>query len=161
TDLERNVLFWNKGSENIFGYKAEEITGRQKIDILYHNDEAKKIVEEIRPLRFENKRGTSIDIKEATKDGRELWMNLSLTPRFDEENNVIGFLGIGNDISERKQAEEALEKAYDELEVKVEERTKKLKEETEKLVRMNKLFVDRELMMKELKEEIKKLKRKM
>ncbi len=161
TDLERNVLFWNKGSENIFGYKAEEIVGHQKIDILYHNDEAKKIVEEIRPLIFENKGETIIDIKEATKDGRELWMNLSLTPRFDEENNVIGVLGIGKDISERKQAEEALEKAYDELEVKVEERTKKLKEETEKLVRMNKLFVDRELMMKELKEEIKKMKRKM
>ena len=161
TDLEGNVLFWNKGSENIFGYKAKEIEGRQKIDILYRDDETKKVVKKIRPLIFENEREASIDIKEVTKDGRELWMNLSLTPRFDEENNVIGVLGIGKDISERKQAEEALEKAYDELEVKVEERTKKLKEEAEKLVRMNKLFVDRELRMKVLKEEIKKLKRRM
>jgi len=50
---------------------------------------------------------------------------------------------------------------YRELEAKVEERTKNLKEKTEKLERMNKLFVDRELRMKELKEEIKSLKRKM
>ena len=49
---------------------------------------------------------------------------------------------------------------YRELEAKVEERTKNLKEKTEKLERMNKLFVDRELRMKELKEEIKELKRK-
>ena len=50
---------------------------------------------------------------------------------------------------------------YRELEAKVEERTKKLKEKTEKLERMNKLFIDRELKMKELKGVIKDLKRKM
>jgi PAS domain S-box-containing protein len=131
TDLEGNVLFWNKGSENIFGYKAEEIVGRQNIDILYHYDETKKVVKEIRSLILENKRGTSIDIKEATKDGRELWMNLSLTPRFDEENNVIGVLGIGKDITDSKLAEEALKKAHDDLERKIVERTEELRRSKE------------------------------
>ena len=32
TDLEGTVLFWNKGAENIFGYKAEEMVGLQRID---------------------------------------------------------------------------------------------------------------------------------
>ena len=47
TDLEGNVLFWNKGAENIFGYKADEMVGRQKIDILYTDDETKKITKEL------------------------------------------------------------------------------------------------------------------
>jgi CheY-like chemotaxis protein len=53
-----------------------------------------------------------------------------------------------------------LEKTMIDLEAQVEERTKNLKEKTEKLERMNKLFMDRELRMKELKEEIKELKAK-
>lgn len=64
-------------------------------------------------------------------------------------------------VTERDRAEEALRKTNDELEAKVEERTKKLKEETETLERINKLFIGRELKMKELKEEIKELKSKM
>jgi signal transduction histidine kinase len=98
---------------------------------LYHYDETKKVVKEIRSLILENKRGTSIDIKEATKDGRELWMNLSLTPRFDEENNVIGVLGIGKDITDSKLAEEALKKAHDDLERKIVERTEELRRSKE------------------------------
>ena len=39
TDLEQNILFWNKGAENIFGYKAEEVVGLHTIDILYPDDE--------------------------------------------------------------------------------------------------------------------------
>ena len=34
TDLEQNILFWNKGAEKIFGYKAEEMVNRRKIEIL-------------------------------------------------------------------------------------------------------------------------------
>ena len=178
TDLEGNVLFWNKGSENIFGYKAEEIVGRQKIDILYHDDETKKVVKETRPLIFGNKKGISIDIKEATKDGRELWINLSLTPRFDEENNVIGVLGIGKDITERKQAEEKLARHLESLEELVEERTHELtkanqqlnqqieerqkagdelKKRTDELQAMVNAMAGREIRMIELKKVIKKL----
>jgi len=93
------------------------------------------------------------------------------------KNNLVGLVNLGKRESETpfKQADLrflyilaeqvalAIENAdlYRKLEAKVEERTKNLKEKTEKLERMNKLFVDRELRMKELKEEIKELKKKM
>lgn len=93
------------------------------------------------------------------------------------KNNLVGLVNLGKRESETpfKQADLrflyilaeqvtlAIENAglYRKLEAKVEERTKNLKEKTEKLERMNKLFVDRELRMKKLKEEIKELKRKM
>ncbi len=110
TDLDLNVLYWNIGAENMFGYKAEEIVGRRKIDILYPDEgDTKEIVEEVRSFVFHNKKGTSFEIEERTKDGHELWVNLTLTPRLDESGQVVGILGIGQDITERKRAEKERE----------------------------------------------------
>ena len=108
TDLERNVLFWNKGAENIFGYKAEEIVGCQKVDILYTDDETKKTIKDIRSSLLKNKKDISREIREVTKDGREIWVKLNLTPRFDEKGHFVGILGIGEDITERKQLQKGL-----------------------------------------------------
>ena len=130
TDPEQNILFWNKGAENIFGYKAEEVVGRHTVDILYPDDEKdiKQTVEEIRSFILNKKRGIRRELKEVTKDGRILWISLTSTPRLDENGNVIGILGIGEDITDRKQAEEMLQKAHQELEKRVEERTAELSE---------------------------------
>jgi two-component system cell cycle sensor histidine kinase/response regulator CckA len=111
TDLEQNVLFWNKGAENIFGYKAEEIVGRQKINILYPDEETKEIVNEIRSMIVKDKKNVSKEMKEITSEGRTLWVNLNLTPSFDERGNVMGILGIGEDITERKKMDEVLRKS--------------------------------------------------
>jgi PAS domain S-box-containing protein len=107
-DLEQNILFWNKGAENIFGYKADEIVGKQKVDILYADDETKRIGEEIRLSIIKNKKEINREMKHVTKDGHALWINLNLTPRFDEKGIVTGILGIGKDITERKQLEKGL-----------------------------------------------------
>jgi PAS domain S-box-containing protein len=118
TDLEHNILFWNKGAENIFGYKAEEVVGQHKINILYPDDEdeSKRIIEEVRLFILKYKKGMSCEIREVTKDGRKLWINLTSAPRFDENGNIIGLLGIGEDISERKRAQQAIVQAKQEWE---------------------------------------------
>jgi nitrate/nitrite-specific signal transduction histidine kinase len=61
------------------------------------------------------------------------------------------------DISEKVVAEEALKQLNKDLENKVAERTLELENKTKILERLNKVFVGRELKMKELKEQIKKL----
>ena len=50
------------------------------------------------------------------------------TPEFDESGRYVGHFGTTQDITARKQAEEALTGALDELEVRVKERTVKLRE---------------------------------
>jgi len=104
TDLEHNILYWNSGAEEMFGYKAEEVVGCCKIDVLYPDDEeTREKVEEIRSSVFDNKR-MRCEIRELTRDGRELWIDLNATPRLDENGQVIGILGIGMDVTDRKQA---------------------------------------------------------
>jgi PAS domain S-box-containing protein len=114
TDLEQNVLFWNKGAEKIFGYQAKEIVGRRKIDILYPDEKVRREVEDIRSLIVE-RRNVQRELREITKDGRTIWVNLNLSPRFDERGKVMGILGIGEDITEGKQAEEEQKKLESQL----------------------------------------------
>jgi PAS domain S-box-containing protein len=112
TDLEQNILFWNKGAENIFGYKAKEMVNRRTVEILYPDEEdTRQTVEEIRSFILNKKRGLQREIKEITKAGRIRWISLTSTPRFDEQGNVIGILGIGEDITARKEAEKEATKA--------------------------------------------------
>jgi len=116
TDLNGMILYWNSGAENIFGYKADEVVKREKIDILYYSAEDSKITsEKIKSDIIEHKKGTSCIIKELTKDGRKLWINMTLTPRLDKNGDLIGILGIGEDITERKQAEEELQLSLKQL----------------------------------------------
>jgi PAS domain S-box-containing protein len=75
----------------------------------------------------------------------------------DESGRPLRMLGMMQDITERKLAEEVLCRLNEELEQRVRERTAELVEKCSELERMNRLFVGRELRMMELKERIKAL----
>jgi len=72
----------------------------------------------------------------------------------DERGNVIGAISTARDITEQKLAAEEIKKLNEELEQRVARRTAELAAKTAELERINKVFVDRELKMRELKEKI-------
>ncbi len=123
TDTESNVLFWNKGAENLLGYKAEEMVGREKMDKLYSEDQKESLIEKARSSVLKDKKQVRCEVREITKSGRKIWVDLTLTPRFNDEGQVVGILGIGEDITEGKKAEEKIEKYSKNLEIMVEHRT--------------------------------------
>lgn len=55
--------------------------------------------------------------------GRNAWFVTNKMPLHDQNGNVIGILGTAEDDTKRKESEDALLKAYDELELRVKERT--------------------------------------
>ena len=62
------------------------------------------------------------------KDGNSIPVLISASLLFDEDGQEVGTVSFNTDLRERKRAEEALQKAHDELEKRVEERTTELKE---------------------------------
>jgi len=112
TDRDGKILFWNTGAQRLFGYTPEEAIGKLTMSSLYPDDgETHKKVQEVRRSIYEKKRETSLEIRERTKDGRILWIKLTACPRFDEKGKVIGILGIGEDVTERRHAEEELKES--------------------------------------------------
>ncbi len=105
-DLNGIITSWNRGAENIFGYKTEEMIGNSILKIIppeLHRDED-RILQTIA-------RGESIQHFETvrlTKDGRRLDVSLTISPVRDDAGKIIGAAKITRDISQRKEAERAL-----------------------------------------------------
>lgn len=100
TDLDQNVLFWNKGAENIFGYTADEMVG-EKITKLYPRDAlSSATVGDLREMVKKNKDTVHGKMKQIAKDGRILTISLALSPIFDNRGVVNGILGVGVDVSQ-------------------------------------------------------------
>ncbi len=93
-----------------------------------------------------------------TPDGR-VWEERG-EPIFDQYGKLIGMVEIARDITERKRAEEELDKYREHLEELVKDRTQKLEEQNKELGRLNNLFVNREFRIKELRDKVKELEEK-
>jgi diguanylate cyclase (GGDEF)-like protein/PAS domain S-box-containing protein len=103
-DLHGTVTSWNKAAERIYGYTAEEMIGRP-ISILVppgRPDEIPLILERI-------KRHKSVEHFETVrmgKDGKRVYVSLTVSPIVSAGGKIIGASTIARDITRRKKAEE-------------------------------------------------------
>ncbi len=67
-------------------------------------------------------------------DGNVRWVHNRAQPYFDEQGKLVRYIGTTLDITERKMADESIQKAYAEIETKVVERTAKLLVSEEQLL---------------------------
>ncbi|WP_236175700.1 hybrid sensor histidine kinase/response regulator [Pseudomonas pseudonitroreducens] len=113
-DPEGNVTSWNPGAERIKGYHPEEIIGR-RFDCFYCDDDRQGGVPEtslntaLAEGRYEEER------LQMRKDGSRFWANIVIDPVFDEAGKLLGFAKITRDITDKRRAQEELERARDEL----------------------------------------------
>jgi PAS domain S-box-containing protein len=87
----------------------------------YVGESLKKIEQAIKDA-VEHARPYDLELKMVSAKGNHKWVRTSALPILDE-GKVVKVQGIFQDITERKQIEEALQKAHAELEAKVQERT--------------------------------------
>jgi PAS domain S-box-containing protein len=119
-DNDGIITTWGKGAEDLYGYTAQEAIG-QHVRMLYperlHHYLRTGIIE---PLKAKGQHEVETQI--INKAGQEIDVLIALSLEKDTEGNVIGRIGYGIDITERKQAEaqinaysETLEKTLEEL----------------------------------------------
>jgi PAS domain S-box-containing protein/putative nucleotidyltransferase with HDIG domain len=113
-DLKGIHTYSNPAVENILGYTPDELIGKSSLELMH--DEERQAVETKLPQWVKEKRGwQNLVLQWRHKDGRWRWLESNAVPIFDGTGKLIGFRGVDRDISERKQAEEELQKGYDKL----------------------------------------------
>ena len=109
-DPQGLVVTWNPGAERLFGYPEKEILGQQLAILFTPEDRAAGIPEQ--EIATAAAKGRSSDERwHQRKDGGRFFASGVLAPIFDDENMLRGFTKIARDITERKQAEEAVREA--------------------------------------------------
>jgi len=121
-DTEGYVISWNEGAKRVLGYETNEILGEHFSR--FH------VEEDTKSSKYDLNKAANGRLEEegwhVRKDGSLFWANVISTPVYDETGELRGFSKVTRDITVRKQAEEALKKAHNELELRVEERTAEL-----------------------------------
>jgi PAS domain S-box-containing protein len=135
-DLKGTIQTWNVGAENVFGYKAHEVIGKN-ISLLVppgHTDEIPEILERI-------SHGQTVENFESVrmrKDGVIIPISLTISAIKDANEKMVAASLIAHDISKRKQAEQ-LQTLNQELELRVEQRTRELQETQKQYLHAEKL----------------------
>jgi|GEM_PF-6839845 len=105
-DNEGTVLSWNRGAENIFGYKAEEIVG-SSIRLLIPEDRLEEEDEILRRIQL-GETVEHIETLRERKNGQIIHVSLTVSPIHDSTGSVVGASKIARNITERKQLERQL-----------------------------------------------------
>jgi PAS domain S-box-containing protein len=103
TDLNGIVTSWNDGAERIYGYSADEMTGRS-ITMLIPADRHNEEVDILARIRG-GERVHHYETVRQGKDGGLTDVSLTVSPLKDAAGRVVGASKIARDISDRKQSQ--------------------------------------------------------
>ncbi len=116
TDLQGNIIMWNRGAEEILGYKAEEVIGRMNIEKIYPETVARKVMKMMRSPEYGGLgRLRSYPILYIRRDGEIIEGNLSAAIIYDAQGREIASVGIFVDLSERLDMECQLRETQEKL----------------------------------------------
>ena len=107
--LDGVIVSWNRGAERLYGYTAEEVTGRP-ISLLAPPDRADEIDHIVERIRRGN-RIAQFDTVRVRKDGSRLEVSVSVAPIKDVSGRIVGASTIARDITERKRLEAQIRQA--------------------------------------------------
>jgi PAS domain S-box-containing protein len=130
-DLDGVIMTWNEGAQQIFGYSAKEIIGKS-IKTLVPSELQKEEDEILARLR-RGERVYHFETIRVSKDGRRIPIALTSSPIRDHEGHIIGASKIARDISEHKQAEQAIAEANEKLRSHASDLEKQVRERTRTL----------------------------
>lgn len=108
------LTYVNQGFLNITGYRRKDVLGRN-CQFLQGPETSEKSVELIRQT-IQQQQTVVVELVNYRKNGEPFWNILHLSPIFDEQGELVAFIGIQQDVTERKEFEHKLEWARIEAE---------------------------------------------
>jgi PAS domain S-box-containing protein len=100
------IVYVNPAFERISGYPVEEAVGHN-CRFLQGEDRDQPALDELRSALSEE-RESRVVLKNYRKDGTPFWNELYVSPVHDEEGRLTNFVGVQNDITERRRIEDVL-----------------------------------------------------
>jgi len=106
-DFDGNIIAYNEGARQIYGYAPEEVIGKQGVEIFFPREfiEAGKL-QEITDGLIEKGR-FSYEGEKVRNSGEVFPAQILFTLTRDKSGKVVGFIEIVEDLTERKKVEEA------------------------------------------------------
>ncbi|WP_344701456.1 PAS domain S-box protein [Halomonas cibimaris] len=104
---DENILIYvNKGFERLTGYSADEILYRD-CRFLQGDDRDQEALDAIRRALKQGLPSRQV-LRNYKKDGTMFYNELSITPVFDEADNLMYYIGVQKDVTDRVEAQQEL-----------------------------------------------------
>ena len=103
-DAQGMVNEWNNKAAEITGFSREEVLGKHLVEV-YISADFRASVGQVLDNALEGQGTANFEFPLYTKDHRRVEVLLNATPRTDVSGRIVGMLGVGQDITERKQVE--------------------------------------------------------
>ena len=117
TDLDSDIVSFNRGGERMLGYSRKEVLGKS-VEILWPDPEERRAL--MRKLEHFDGAISNFETQLKHRNGNLVDISLSLSLLFDNIGHVVGTVGISKDITARKRAEAELKATRDYLNAIVE-----------------------------------------
>jgi PAS domain S-box-containing protein len=106
TNTKGEILYWNRGATLLFGYSPDEMIGKTLKD-LYPDQNSEQFHNEIQSI-IDGKEYMD-EWKGVKNDGGTVWVSIKTCLLYDNNDKMIGILGVAKDITEAKKNKESLE----------------------------------------------------
>jgi len=105
-----SISFINDYGARFFGYGREELIGQPVVGTIVPptDTSGRDLAEMIRDITAHPERYLSNQNENVRKNGSRVWVSWTNRPIFDEEGRFVEMFAVGNDITDRKRAEDAL-----------------------------------------------------
>lgn len=101
------IEWLNEGFEKMYGYTLDEFKEKFE-DLIFNEEKNPKLAVGIQKCQ-EGAESYVYENKWETKEGKPIWIQTTLTPVYNEQDEIIKYIAIESDVTAMKEAEERLE----------------------------------------------------
>jgi PAS domain S-box-containing protein len=111
--FDNPIIYVNPGFLDMTGYTREEVIGHN-CRFLQGDDRDQDGLHQLRAA-IKNEESVTVVLRNYKKNQTLFWNELTISPVHDESGELLNFIGVQNDITDRKEAEKAISEFYSKI----------------------------------------------